>query len=130
MKSLWEEPVQSVPVDEAMLRSAEQNALPWKVSSAEQNDPMRWKAYSLGFALSEDLPPTPNPSGYDRILGYIDGEIKKAAAEGRDFMSSTFLNQLFPSVSPPPPTRLERVRSWLGWKLWRLAARLEPDVAD
>jgi hypothetical protein len=83
MKNLWEEPVQSVPVDEVLLRSAEQNASPWKAHSAEQNEPMRWKAYSLGYI-----------------------------------------------VPPAPPTRLERVRSWLGWKLWRLAARLEPDVAD
>jgi hypothetical protein len=117
MKKLWEEPVQSVPVDEAMLRSAEQNALPWKVSSAEQNDPMRWKAYSVSMRYSSD----------PLIQAAFEDEARRAKGQ----MTAALDEMLWGPRRPPvPPTRLERVRSWLGWKLWRLAARLEPNVVD
>ena len=75
-----------------------------------------WKNYSKGFTI----PAGPEADAFVR-------DLERMKAEEHDRMGALLFG---PREPAPTPTRRQRLRSWLGWKLWHLASRLEPDVVD
>ena len=58
-------------------------------------------------------------------------DLQRQIEASRDGVAEVLARSLFADHQPmSAPTRRSRLRSWVAWKLWQIAARLEPDVMD
>lgn len=85
---------------------------------------MEPKEYTIGFRVTfEEIA----DAGAIQMME----ELEKRASECREALADElWRDALGIPGNWAPPTRLERLRQWLGWKLWGWATRLNPEVID
>jgi len=79
-----------------------------------------WKHYGLAVEM---------PASEIGVMA--DKELRDAQRRAQEALESSLFADTFGPPKPrPPPGRLARLRSRLGWAFWRVAAWLEPDVSN
>jgi hypothetical protein len=95
-----------------------------------------WYSYGAGITVTTELAQTQVTNYYDSISDYLHAQILQTAAENRAFLADqqnrAFLaDQLFlPTITAVPPSRMDRLRAWLGYRVWKLAVWIDPDLMD
>jgi hypothetical protein len=85
----------------------------------------KWHEYGVGFTVTTEL--AQNNHARDRLLDNMCADMLQAAAENRQLLA----DQLFSSpIVAVPPTRMDRFRAWLGYRVWKLAVWIDPDLLD
>lgn len=91
------------------------------------DEPIKIKQYGHTVEISSEVLGTD-----DTLDRYMAAYFYQHMAEIRESHMQRIIGD---AISPKPysfkpPTRWERFRSWLGWKVWGLAAKINPDVID